>query len=458
MSSNDNQLGSSFRDPSGFIFKSKGKIFRQINKSYQKHYDLLISSGLFAKLVNQKQLIAHNEVDASIDAYKIIEPEQIPFISYPYEWCFGQLKDAALLTLSIQKDALEHGMTLKDASSYNIQFLQGAPILIDTLSFESYQEGHPWQAYRQFCQHFLAPLALMHYSNIHAGRLSAIWLDGIPLEVAASFLPWKTKWKFSTLMHIHLHAKSQKHYERKDTNNQPAKMSKFQMLSLLDSLTSTIKKLTPHKQNTEWIDYYDRTNYSDESIEDKKRIVAQYINQLQPTSLWDLGGNDGHFSRLASDKNIPTISFDIDPLAVEQNYQQLKSKKEINLLPLVLDLTNPSPAIGWGNEERESLTARGPAHTLLALAIIHHLAISNNVPFEKIAHYFSQLGENLIIEFVPKTDSKVQYLLKTREDIFANYTKSAFEESFGNYFSIQKNQKVSHSERTIYLMKRHAKN
>jgi len=456
MSYNEEQLGSSFRDPAGFVFFREGQLLRQINKSYQKHYDMLMISGLYEKLQNQQAIIAHQEVSNSSDstAYKTIAPKKLPFISYPYEWCFGQLKDAALLTLEIQKIALDHGMTLKDASAYNIQFDQGKPTLIDTLSFETYKEGQPWQAYRQFCQHFLAPLALMHYSNMHAGRLSTIWLDGIPLDIAASFLPAKTKWRFSTMMHIHLHAKSQKHYERKETASTQAMMSKFQMLSLLDSLTTTIKKLKPHKQNTEWGDYYDRTNYSDDSIADKKIIVTQFIKQISPTSVWDLGGNDGHFSRVASELGIPTISFDIDPVAVEQNYQQVKAKKETHILPLVLDLTNPSPAIGWANAERDSLTARGPAHTLLALALIHHLAISNNVPFEKIAHYFSQLGNNLIIEFVPKSDSKVQFLLKSREDIFNSYDVQHFEESFQQYFSIVKKQQVMHSERIIYLMRK----
>lgn len=450
------QSPASFRDTAGFIFTSEGQLFRQVNHVGQEGYDLLLSSGLYETLTKQGQLVTHQAVANTEDtkAYKTIQPEKIPFISYPYEWCFSQLKDAALLTLDIQKTAIEHGMTLKDASAYNIQFRKGKPLLIDTLSFEKYVEGQLWQAYRQFCQHFLAPLALMHYTDIHTGRLSQLWLDGIPLEIASHLLPWTTKWRFSTLMHIHMHAKSQKHYERKDTKASARHISKFQILSLLDNLTTTIKKLHPHRQKTEWSDYYNRTNYSDTSLLDKKSIVEKYLHQTTPTTVWDLGGNDGFFSRIASDQGIETISFDIDPFAVEQNYQQLKAKQEASILPLVLDLTNPSPAIGWGNEERDSLTNRGPAHTLLALAIIHHLAISNNLPFEKIAHYFSQLGSNLIIEFVPKTDSKVQYLLSSREDIFDNYTEQDFEKSFSQYFSIVEKQKVLNSERVVYLMKK----
>ncbi len=457
MNSNTQEIRSSFRDPSGFVFKKDNKLLRQVNKSYQTHYDFLFSSGLYQKLVANKYLIPHTEVDLSTneECYKVIEPEYIPFISYPYEWCFSQLKDAALLTLAIQKTALEHGMILKDASAYNIQFLRGSPVFIDTLSFEIYEEGKPWQAYRQFCQHFLAPLMLMHYTDIQAGKLSSVWLDGIPLDVASSFLPTRSKWHFSALMHIHLHAKSQKHYERKDTNSSPAKISKFQSLGLVDSLISTIKKLKPQKKLTEWGDYYQRTNYTDQSLEHKKTLVAQFIKQLSPSSVWDLGGNDGYFSRVASDQGIPTLSFDIDPQAVEQNYQQVKTKKETAILPLVLDLTNPSPAIGWNNSERDSLTSRGPTHTCIALALIHHLTISNNVPFEKTAQYFSQLGDHLIIEFVPKSDSKVQYLLRTRKDIFPDYNEKMFEKGFARYFAIENKTKVLNTERTIYLMKKH---
>ena len=210
------RIQSSFRDPSGHVFISEGTVFRQVNSAYKEHYDHLLESGLYDVLVNSRLLVRHEEVGfdsvGSADSYKVLKPQLIPFISYPYEWSFSQLKVAALATLEVQKKALEFGMTLKDASAYNWQFLNGRPILIDTLSFEKYQDGNPWVAYRQFCQHFLAPLALMGYGHIGLGQLSRIHIDGIPLDLASSLLPMRTRIRPSLHIHIHLHARLQGKY------------------------------------------------------------------------------------------------------------------------------------------------------------------------------------------------------------------------------------------------------
>jgi ribosomal protein L11 methylase PrmA len=456
---NTSQVSGSFRDPSGFLFFENEKIYRQINQYYKANYDLLMSSGLYDKLAEDGLLVAHSDVTGSVSAqseqvYKIIQPEFIPFISYPYEWCFGEFKDAALLTLELQKTALEHGMSLKDASAYNIQFKNGKPILIDTLSFEKYEEGKPWVAYKQFCQHFLAPLALMRYRDLRMNQLMKSFIDGVPLEMASELLPKRTHLKFGLLTHIHMHAKSQKHYSDKAIKIGAGKISKFQLLALVDSLESFIKNLNLKKTATEWGDYYDNTNYSDDSLGNKKEIISGFIDKISPKKVWDVGANMGFFSRIASDKNIPTISFDIDPIAVEKNYLGMKKNGEKNILPLILDVTNPSPAIGWENEERHSLIERGPTDLAMALALIHHLAISNNTPLVKIAGFFAQICQNLIIEFVPKSDSNTQRLLLTREDIFPNYNEEGFEKDFGKFFEIIERQKVKNSERTLYLMKK----
>ena len=208
----DVKVKSSFRDPSGFVFWSKENIFRQVNQPYRQDYDFLMSSGLYDTLVEKELLISHQEVDQfprdQLSFYKIIKPERIAFISYPYEWCFSQLKDASLLTLHIQKTALEFGMSLKDCSAYNVQFRYGKPVFIDTLSFERYKEGDPWKAYRQFCQHFLAPLALMSHIDLRLNQLSRVFVDGIPLDLTSNLLPFKTRFSLALFVHIHLHAKS----------------------------------------------------------------------------------------------------------------------------------------------------------------------------------------------------------------------------------------------------------
>jgi ribosomal protein L11 methylase PrmA len=453
------KISASFRDPSGFLFSRDGILYRQINRIYQNDYARLMDSGLYAKLVKAGLLIPHVETEQSPaeseSAFKIIQPEHVPFISYPYEWSFSQLKDAALATLSIQKRALKLDMSLKDASAYNIQFMRGKPALIDTLSFEIYKEGEPWIAYKQFCQHFLAPLALMSVRDARLNQLLRVYIDGVPLDLASALLPAKTKFNFGLLTHIHIHAGAQKRYSDKVVAPRKGGMSRQALTGLIESLESTVKKLTWKPAGTEWGDYYENTNYTDSAFEHKKRLVKEWSAEKKPNLVWDLGGNTGVFSREAASSGAFTVSFDIDPAAVEQNYRTVKTKKEQNILPLVLDLTNPSPAIGWDNAERDSFGARGPADMALVLAVIHHLAISNNVPLPQLANFFAARCRRwLVIEFVPKSDSQVKKLLASREDIFSAYTREGFESAFSKRFNIHKAESVRDSERTLFLMER----
>ncbi len=322
----------SFRDPSGFIFTKDSVIYRQVNSIYKEHYDHFISSGLYKSLVDSNRLISHEEVSTDFaltsNAYKVLKPEIVPFISYPYEWCFSQLKDAALLTFSLQKIALEYDMILKDASAYSIQFVNGAPIFIDTISFEIYMEGQPWIAYKRFCQHFLAPLALMTYSDFRLNQLLQTNIDGIPLDLASLLLPFKSRFRISLMLHIHMHAKAQKRYADKAVKKQTSKMSKTALIGIIDSLELAVKRLHWKPRGTEWADYYDITNYSPDSFQIKKQVVAESISIAKPKSVWDLGANLGTFSRIAGDMETPTVSFDIDPAAVENNYLYSKEKGE----------------------------------------------------------------------------------------------------------------------------------
>jgi hypothetical protein len=453
----------SFRDPSGFLFNRAGTLYRQVNQYYQADYDLLMRSGLYAGLVKTGLLVRHTEEDVEprqpLLAYKVIQPERMQFISYPYEWSFSQFKDAALATLTIQKRALEFGMSLKDSSAYNIQFHHGKPVLIDTLSFEIYREGEPWVAYRQFCQHFLAPLALMALKDIRLGQLMRIYIDGVPLDLASQLLPGSTRFNFGLAVHIHQHAAAQKRYAGREVKLEAthARFSKMALLGLVDSLEGLVRGLSWKPGGTEWAEYYNATNYSDAAFEHKRELVRKFIERVQPKSVWDMGANNGVFSRVAGDKGVFTLSCDVDPAVVDQNYRVGKEKKEENLLPLVVDLINPSPALGWSNEERQSLEQRGPADMVLALAVIHHLAISNNVPLPQLANYFARLGTWLVIEFVPKSDSQVQRLLVSRKDIFPNYNQETFEAVFSETYSIHESAAIGGSERRLYLMEKRVK-
>jgi hypothetical protein len=455
-------LPSSFRDPSGFLFRENGILYRQVNHAYAKDYNHLMESGLNDALLKGGLFIPHEDVSDGFElkppAYKILKPEAVPFISYPYEWCFSQLKDAALTTLQIQEIAMDYGMSLKDSSAYNIQFHHGKPVLIDTLSFEIYQEGEPWDAYRQFCQHFLAPLCLMSYTDERLSKLLRVYIDGIPLDLVSRLLPARTRLKFAILTHIHLHAAAQKRYSDKPIKPEEirvGKMSRAGFLGLIRSLEKITEKLEWKPEGTEWGDYYTICNYAEESLEEKKAIISSWMDAVDPSSVWDLGANVGFFSRIFSDNDIPTIAFDIDPAAVELNYLETLARNEKSLLPLVLDLTNPSPNLGWANEERISFLERGPTDLILALALIHHIVISNNVPLHDFASFLAGLGPWIIIEFVPKEDSQVQKLLATRKDIFEDYDRQYFESAMMEKFHIEAVKEIEGTQRLLYLLKKH---
>ena len=455
------QVGGSFRDPNGFVFFSEGTLYRQVNNSYQRHYDLLLSSGLYEELVSRRLLIAHNECDCLSQGndhiYKVLRPLPVPFISYPYEWCFSQLKDAALVTLDIQKRALAHRMVLKDASAYNIQFLDGKPLLIDTLSFETYEDGRAWVAYRQFCQHFLAPLVLMSRKDIRLSQLLRIYMDGIPLDLAASLLPKRTFFNIGIAMHLWFHARAQGRVKGKpDESSVRARnrLSRRDLVNICDSLQSTIAGLKWDHGSTSWANYYEGDSYLKEGFDNKREIVREFLDIANPKCVWDLGANTGEYSRIASQRGVLTISMDSDPGVVEQNYLQSRRQKEKNLHPLWYDLTNPSAGIGWANDERQGLSERNRADCILALALVHHIAISNNVPLCKIAEYFVSLSEWLIIEFVPKGDQKVQALLASREDVFEDYKQNMFEEVFSEIYVIVRSTQIKSANRILYLMRR----
>ncbi|MCE5277353.1 MAG: SAM-dependent methyltransferase [Planctomycetaceae bacterium] len=448
----------SFRDPSGFLFTRDGVLYRQVNHRYAQHYDLLMKSGLCDDLVGRGLMLAHEEAPADLacepPAYKVLQPQPADFISYPYEWCFSQLQDAALATLEIQSRAVEKGMTLKDASAYNIAFHRGRPVLIDTLSFEPMPQPRPWVAYRQFCQHFLAPLALAARRDMRLTQLLRVHIDGVPLDLASRLLDWPSRLRLGLQIHLHAHARCQRRHQNDAAAPAAAlrPMSRRALMGLLDNLRATVAGLKWRPFASAWSGYYDDTNYTPAAMADKKRLVDEMIGEAAPATVWDLGANRGLFSRLASRHGIFTAAMDMDFAAVESNYRQARDEKDPHLLPLAMDLTNPSAAIGWAGQERMSLAQRGPADLVLALALVHHLAIGNNVPLGQVARYLASLGRRLVIEFVPKADSQVQRLLASREDVFSEYSQEAFEKHFGEFFSVTRRQPIADSQRTLYAM------
>jgi hypothetical protein len=446
---------SSFRDPSGWVFRKDAEIYRQVNACYQSTYQACQKSGIYQELWDRKLLVKHLDIGPELclsqSGFTVLRPEKIPFISYPYEWSFELFRAAALCTLDVMDVALKHGLILKDASAYNIQFVGPNAVFIDTLSFELYQEGHPWVAYRQFCQHFLAPLYLMAYCDANIGTVLRSYLDGFPLDLTSKWLPWRTRWSLGALAHIHFHAKSKSATDTKLSLANPPKVSKLGLIGICENLRSCVVGLKSISSRSVWKAYYDDNNYTDKSMTQKLESVEQLAKLVQPKPLliWDCGANTGKFSRLLASESY-AIAMDFDPACVDRAFLEAK-REQANILPLVMDFANPSPSLGWAHQERMSLLQRGPADLALALALIHHLRISANVPMAQIARFFAQLCGHLIIEFVPKEDSQVQRLLQTRPDTFDDYDEGAFRQAFENEFQLVEEIALEGSHRKLFL-------
>ncbi len=430
------RVSSSFRDPSGYVYEDGGIVYREVSPSYVPVLWQVAESGLYNTLVGRSMLLPFRWVGETT-----IRPEQVPFVSYPYEWSFSMLKDAALLTLEAQKLALERGFILKDASAYNVQFVGSKPILIDHLSFYPYEEGKPWIAYRQFCQHFLNPLVLASYKDVRLLQLLKSNIDGIPANLVTKLLPLRAKLNFGLLMHVGVNSLDGK------VDKVPS-LSKLRLVALLDSLGSTVRHLN-WKPTKGWKDYGKECNYSEEATGSKFDIVRRFLGRTSPKTVVDLGANRGEYSGLALNLNCDVLAIDSDPACVEFCYSTAGSR---HTLPLLIDLANPSPAIGWESLERDSFLSRLKADTAMCLALVHHLAIGNNLPLDRIAKLLSSICKELIIEWVPKEDGQVQKMLKFREDIFPDYTREAFEKEFSKYFVTIGSEKIEGSLRSIYLM------
>ncbi|KGO92567.1 methyltransferase domain-containing protein [Flavobacterium subsaxonicum] len=459
MTETTNRHASSFRDPSGYILVKDGVVFRNINPVYFNQYQSLTNSGFYKKLFDSGLLVKHTEVAADA-SHVLIQPENIPFFSYPYEWSFTQYKHAALHTLKLQKYCLQNGYTLKDATAFNITFNNGAPVFVDTLSFDVYTEGEPWRAYKQFLMHFFGPLLLAKYYGNDMLKTLQQHIDGMPLQKVAKLLPFTARFNATVYTNIFLTAKYDAKYSSDEGGTEKkVNIPKASQLKIIDSLYNYIKDLTLNEK-TEWKDYYAITNYDAEAFEHKKQLVKKWYQSIGGQKVVDLGGNDGTFSRVLKDDAKEILVTDIDPNAVDYNYQQVLKNKEHNLLPLVSDLLNPAPGIGFNNKERAPLQERianNKYDVALALALIHHISLSGNVPFAMSAQMFASLTPYLIIEFPDREDSWVSFLLKSKREFaeyFDYYNRDNFEKDYAQFYTVIEKQQIPNTHRTLYLLKR----
>ncbi len=457
MSSPKSAYRSSFRDPAGFVFEEKGTFFRYVSPRYASTFCEAERKGLLPSLVESGLLIPYERVPGEAGSeHLILQPERLRFVSYPYEWCFSQLRDAGLATLEVQRRCLHKGFWLKDASAYNIQFHRGQPLLVDLLSFERVKEGEPWPAYRQFCRHFLAPLALMSCRHLGLGTLFYGYPDGIPLDVAIDTLGLRGIFKFWVSLHLRAHRRAEQRYRGVSSAVLRRPITLRAHLGLVDSLEMAIRSLRRPELRGFWNGYRRFEPYTEVARGDKMAGVRELASGVipPPKTVWDLGANVGDYSRLMASLGFFTVALDSERECVEEIYERARRDKEINVLPLVQDIANPSPSSGWSEEERSGLKERGPADLVLSLALVHHLRITHGIPFSRLAQYLSLIAKWLIIEYVPRSDPKVHELLGLREDVFEDYREEVFRQSFEEYFVITRRRPLKESERILYLMRR----
>ena len=431
----------SFRDPNGYVVESNGGVYRVLNPEYYTTFDKFMQSGLYQALVDEKLILEHKLEVIRYLSNRTIKQVKIPLITYPYEWSFDMLKDAGLATLRCQELAYKHGMELQDASAYNIQFYNGHPVMIDVTSFVE-TDFTQWRAYRQFCEHFLAPLALMGKKDLRLSNLLSTYIDGIPLDLASSLIPKSTFGSFGISLHIHAHAKM----NTKKASSEPKKMGMTKNLAMIDSLKGCINGIKCD-QKTEWDRYYEETNYSEKAFKSKTEAVTKFIDSHDPKAVIDLGANDGTFAELASSKAF-TIALDIDPNAVNKMY-----KKNNGIQPLVCNLVNPSASIGWGNKERPGILQRIKEQNgiVLALALLHHLRITYGIPFDKQFELLASITKYALVEYVPRDDSQVKMMMGGRdESIYTDYNKESFEKAISQHFFRLQLTEIEDSKRSLY--------
>jgi hypothetical protein len=444
----------SYRDPSGFVFQKDGVYYRQVNASYAEDYRQLMDSGLYASLTKKKWLIPHAELDADLTGhpgwFKTLLPQQLPFISYPVEWSPAQLMDAALLTLAILRESVDHSMTLKDATPLNIQFVEGRAVFIDTLSFERYDGSRPWVAYRQFCECFLYPLFLHHYHRQGTHRTLLAWREGIPAAETLPLLPVRSRFRLNTWLHISLPARIR---EKNSGNNRDLAFDKQKLRLLIDNLESAIRHLDTGPRNNEgWSAYYSDSILNQSYLQEKEKLFREMIGAVSFASALDLGANDGYFAKILAEKKSLVIAADSDWACIGTLY---RSSAGSCLYPLCIDIADPTPASGFDNAERSAFTTRAQSDLVTALALLHHLVLSKNIPLGMLAAYFARLTlGSLIIEFIPATDEKAVLLTRNKSFFHTPYDVPSFESHFSRWFTIERRSLIPGTERILYLMRK----
>lgn len=440
MSSNITWDLGSFRDPAGAVFFAEGAVYRSVSEEAKTEVNKLLEAPFFQALMQKGNIVQSQLIKNTfnVPGEMILHHEHIPFISYPFEWSFGMLKEAALLTLKLLTLAIQNGFILKDGTAWNLTYFQGKMVFFDVLSFETYIEGQAWDGYQQFCHEFLYPLLLKAHKNIHFQDYFKGTLRGVDVQLMDKIFGLKDIFKTGVFKYVILNAiltGSKK--VNASTINRKYKLSKMALLGLVMDLSKIVQQLECATDHSVWIDYATNNTYKNQDESDKIAFVQRFLSVLpEGSKVVDLGCNTGKYAFMASERH-QVIACDLDADCIEAIYQKAAQTKNTAITPVVLNLMNPSANVGWGLVERKSIYERLKVNGFLSLALIHHICIANNVPLTHFVQFLAQLGSCGVLEWVEKSDPMVQFLLRNRKDIFNHYDWDNFAACVTQYFNIK---------------------
>lgn len=451
----------SYRDRNGAVFYADGAVYRGISAEALANFERLGSTLFFPELVARGKIIATERESSTSKLAEgsawaaLLRHERVPFVSYPYEWPFGMLKDAALLHLQLMLAALNEGMILKDSSAYNIQWNGAEPVFIDIPSFEVLSRGEPWIGYRQFCELFLYPLMLQAYKGVDFRPWLRGNIDGIRADTMRALLSARDVIRPGVLLHVLAQAALQRRYSAGGNVRDSLAKAGFDkrlIVRNVENLRKIVTGLRPGGGKTVWADYAKSHSYDAEEFEAKRNFVARAVATRGWRLAWDIGSNTGTFSRIAAEHAQSVVAMDGDWMAVEQLYQAQRGQPDARkILPLVVNVADAPPGQGWRGLERKSLPDRGKPDLTLCLALLHHIVIGANIPMREFVQWLASLGTSLIIEFVSRDDEMVQTLLANKDDQYSDYTPEIFEALVGAHFDIRDKQPLKAGKRIIYF-------
>jgi SAM-dependent methyltransferase len=454
----------SFRDPHSRVVETDDGVLRLLSEQGLRDWSAFAESDLFARVADEGKLVGTELVEdpgalpeGLVDgAAAVLRHEVVPFVSYPYEWTFGMLKDAALLQLELLRGALDEDLILKDSSPYNVQWRGAQPLFIDVGSFERLPEGEPWVGYRQFCMLFLYPLLLQAYKGVPFQPWLRGRLSGIEPGELRQLMSLRDLVRRGVLTHVVLHARLERRHgdSERDVKKELRKagFKKELIAANVKGLERLVRRLEWKPGGSAWSEYRAMTHYSDADSERKADFVRRAAAGGDWDLVWDLGCNDGRYSRIAAEHAGYVVAVDSDASVVDGLYRELSSERSTSILPLVADLVDPPPALGWRGGERRMLAERGAPDLTLALALVHHVTIGGNVPVKDFVDWLRSLETALVIEFPTTDDPLVQRLLsRKREGTHPDYERGWFERCLGESFEVESSEELASGTRVLYF-------